>query len=78
MVDKKKKERCLVITHPSFNQDGVDGIKEAQQFGQLLLQVIRGSELLEQVPEAQKEALREHLQSFRVLIRKLDPDVLAK
>lgn len=75
MVEKAKK-RCIIITHPSFN-GGVDGIKEARNFGNQIMQVVKSDELFKHVPESQHEELREHLKKFKVMIRKLDSDVVA-
>jgi hypothetical protein len=77
MVTDNKK-RCIIITHPSFNEGGTDGIKEARHFGNQIMQVVKSDELFKHVPESQHEELREHLKKFKIIIRKLDPDVLAK
>lgn len=76
MVAKGKK-RCLIITHPSFNANGVEGIKEAQNFGNQIMQVIKSDELFKHVPESQHAELKEHLKRFTVVIRKLDSNVVA-
>jgi len=76
-VSDNNKKRCIVITHPSF-QGGVEGIKEAQHFGQQIMQVVNGEELFKHVPESQHAELKKHLQKFRIVVRKLDSDVVAK
>lgn len=71
------KTRCILITHPSFNEKGVKGIKEAQHFGNQMMKIINGDELFKHVPESQHAELKEHLKRFKVLIRKLDSNVVA-
>ncbi len=72
------KKRTIVIWHPSF-EGGANGIKEAKEFAESLItgqkQMI---ELAEKNGEdrAVIEQTRRHINAFRVLVRKIDDDLL--
>lgn len=76
MVSSNNKKRCIIITHPSF-QGGVEGIKEAQHFGNQIMQIVKSEELFKHVPQSKHAELKEHLEKFTILVRKLDSNVVS-
>jgi len=77
VVGDNNRSRVVIIAHPAF-LGGKEGIEEAKNFGELILQVIKSKEMFSQVPKHHRKELKKHLEQFKILIRKVPNDVLAK
>lgn len=72
------KRRAVIIWHPNF-EGGAEGIKEAKEFAEQLLegqrQMIALAEKSGEKPDV-IEQVRQHTNQYRVLVRKIPDDVL--
>lgn len=74
---QKKTRRAVVIIHPDFEQPGKQGIIEAKNFAEQLINSHR--ELIKTAAESQPphvvDSIRAHVGAIHVIVRNLDEDI---
>ena len=73
------KRRTVIVAHPDFDQAGVVGVKEAKDFAMTLLdgqkQMIAMAEK-SGAPPMEIAKVRRYVQSFQIVIRSIDDEII--
>lgn len=73
------KRRTVIVCHPDFDKLGADGVREAKEFAQTLLDGQRQMiEMAEKSGESASQVakVRAYVQSFKIVIRSIDDEIL--